>query len=51
MLTRPTTVAETPLFLRQAAHIWSDEEHLEFIDFIARNPDAGDLIPATGGFA
>jgi hypothetical protein len=27
----------------------SESEHLEFIDFIARNPEAGDLIPAMGG--
>ncbi len=37
------------MFLRQAAQIWSEDEHLEFIDFIARNPEAGDLMPATGG--
>ena len=49
MLTRPVTVAETTVFLRQAAQIWSEDEHREFIDFIARNPAAGDLIPATSG--
>jgi hypothetical protein len=49
MRTRPITVAETPVFLRQAAAIWSDEERTAFVDFIARNPEAGDLIPASGG--
>ncbi len=43
------TVAETPLFLRQAAEVWSEDEHVEFVDFIAANPDAGDVIPETGG--
>ena len=43
------TVAETPLFLRQAKEVWDDEEHNEFINFIARHPAAGDVIPDTGG--
>jgi hypothetical protein len=49
MWTRPITVAETPLFMRQAADVWTDEERLAFVDFIARNPEAGDVIPETGG--
>jgi hypothetical protein len=43
------TVAETPLFVRQAEKVWSEAEREEFVSFIARNPDAGDLIPETGG--
>lgn len=43
------TVAETPLFLRQAKQIWTDDEHDEFVLYIAGNPDVGDLIPETGG--
>lgn len=43
------TVAETPLFLRQAADVWDEDEHAEFVNFIAANPEAGDLIPETGG--
>lgn len=43
------TVVETPLFVRQADAIWSDDERSEFIDFIAASPEAGDLIPETGG--
>ena len=46
---KPITVAETPLFVKQADAVWSGEERLEFIDFIAENPDAGDLTPGTGG--
>jgi hypothetical protein len=29
--------------------VWSDAEREEFVDFIAGNPEAGDLIPETGG--
>ncbi len=43
------TVAETPTFMQQAESIWSDEEREGFVDFIARNPNAGDVIPQTGG--
>ena len=44
------TVAETPLFSRQAREIWDELLELAtFIDFIARNPEEGDLIPETGG--
>jgi len=49
MRNKPITVVETPTFLRQAAAIWSDDERMEFIDFIAGSPEAGDLIPETGG--
>jgi hypothetical protein len=49
MWTRPLSVAETVLFSRQAGSVWSDEERTGFIDFIARNPEAGDVIPDTGG--
>ena len=46
---RLITVAEMPLFIKQAEAVWSIEERSEFIDFIAGNPEAGDLIPGTGG--
>lgn len=49
MRMRPITVAETALFMRQAGDVWTEEERLAFVDFIARNPEAGDLIPETGG--
>jgi hypothetical protein len=47
--TKPITVAETPLFQRQAKKLWSQDEGQAFIDFIARNPEVGDIIPETGG--
>jgi hypothetical protein len=49
MAGQPITVAETPLFIRQAAAIWDDEGREAFVNFIALNPDAGDVIPETGG--
>lgn len=38
-------VTETPMFMRYAAAVWSDDEREEFVDFIATNPEAGDAIP------
>src|SRR5258708_6914053 len=49
MAMRPITVAETASFIRQATEVWGGEERVDFIDYIARNPEAGDLIPETGG--
>jgi len=49
MRPRPITVAETVVFMRQASALWTEDERFEFVDFIARNPEAGDLIPASGG--
>ena len=45
----PITVVETPQFLRQAGDVWTEDERTGFVDFIARNPEAGDVIPETGG--
>lgn len=43
------TVAETPLFTRQADKLFSEEEKRDLIDYLAENPLAGDEIPGTGG--
>jgi mRNA-degrading endonuclease RelE of RelBE toxin-antitoxin system len=43
------TVAETPIFQRYAAEVWSEAERNQFISFIAANPEAGDLIRGSGG--
>ena len=43
------TVIETNEFMAWSAHIWSDAERGEFIDFISQNPLAGDVIPGAGG--
>ena len=43
------TVIETPTFQKQAQRLWSDEERLAFIDWIAVNPLAGDVSPGADG--
>jgi len=43
------TVAETPIFQRYAADIWTPAEREEFITWIAVHPEAGDLIQGSGG--
>ena len=43
------TVIETPTFQRQADKIWSDDERLEFISWIAANLLEGDVIPGADG--
>lgn len=43
------TVAETEVFAADAKSIWSEDERLEFIGWIAANPLAGDVIPGAGG--
>lgn len=43
------TVVELPTFQRQAASIWTDSERCAFIDWIAVNPLAGDVIPGAEG--
>ncbi|CAM3978270.1 transcriptional regulator [Roseateles saccharophilus] len=41
------TVIETAMFRRYADAVWDDEERMEFVDFIAANPEAGDVIPGA----
>ncbi|WP_347338102.1 transcriptional regulator [Chromatium okenii] len=43
------TVAETDVFKRYAAFIWSDDERIAFVNWIAANALAGDVIPSSGG--
>jgi len=43
------TVIETDVFVRAAAQVWTDAERVAFIDWLAANPDAGDVIPGSGG--
>ncbi len=44
------TVIETPAFLASAAdeHL-SEDERRAIVSFIASNPDAGEIMPGTGG--
>ena len=43
------TVIETPTFQKQADAIWSEDERLDFVTWIAQNPLAGDVIPGADG--
>lgn len=43
------TVIETPTFQKQADRIWSLDERLDFVTWIALNPEAGDVIPGANG--
>lgn len=43
------TVVETETFIRNVAAFWSEEDRNVFIQWIAANPTAGDLIVGTGG--
>lgn len=43
------TVIETPTFVRLAGEYWNDEDRSGFINFIAGDPEAGDVVPGSGG--
>jgi len=49
LLSRKSSQASLAGSKPRAATLWSEDEHSEFVDFIARNPQAGDLIPESGG--
>lgn len=43
------TVIETPTFVRLAEDYWNDEDRTGFVNFIAGAPEAGDVVPGSGG--
>ena len=43
------TVVETPIFIRRAERLLSEDEHAALITFLASHPYAGDEIVGTGG--
>jgi hypothetical protein len=43
------TIIETPEFQKQAANVWSEDERMDFICWLAENPLAGDVIPNANG--
>jgi hypothetical protein len=45
----PVSVVETPEFLSATRRIMDDEERGLLVDYLARNPLAGDVIQGTGG--
>ena len=46
---RMLSIYETPTFVTEAAKVWSVEERLEFFSWIATEPEAGVVIPGSGG--
>ena len=49
MRAAPMTVLETPVFLRKVATLLDEGERSELVVFLGMNPEAGDIIPETGG--
>ena len=43
------TVVETPTFACLARDYWDGEDRTSFVTFIASNPEAGDVVPGSGG--
>lgn len=43
------TIVETVIFQKQWPLYWSEEERGEFAVYIAKSPDAGDVVPESGG--
>ena len=43
------TVVETPEFIASAGALWNEEQREAFVDFIARSPLVGDVIPGAQG--
>lgn len=43
------TVVETLLFQKQWPLYWSEDERGEFAAYLAAFPDAGDVVPESGG--
>ena len=43
------TVIESPLFTKLWPDYWSEEERGEFAAFIANTPEAGAVVPGSGG--
>lgn len=43
------TIVELPAFVKQAKAVWSDAEYEDFTFWLANYPEAGDVIPGTGG--
>ena len=43
------TVVETDRFLKDTRQLMPESERVKLVAFVAANPQAGDLIPETGG--
>jgi hypothetical protein len=49
MADAPMTVVETERFLKDMKPLMSDVEREALVAFVGANPEAGDIIPDTGG--
>ena len=49
MLDTPMTVVETARFLKDVKSLLSHSEREELVAFVGANPEAGEIIPETGG--
>ncbi len=47
---RMQTVVETPTYLKAASALFTDTERADIVAAIASDPEAGDLMPGTGGY-
>jgi len=45
----PMTVVETDRFLKDAGRLMREPARIELVEFVAANPQAGDLIREAGG--
>ena len=43
------TIIETPLFQGLWPDYWDEDERGEFATWLAQSPDAGDVVPGSGG--
>jgi hypothetical protein len=43
------TVVESPIFQSQWSDYWAEDDKDEFIAHISLNPEAGDVVPKSGG--
>lgn len=43
------TIIESPIFTRLWPDYWCEDERGEFSAWLAENPDAGDVVPGSGG--
>ncbi len=43
------TLIESPIFSKLWPDYWSEDERGEFAARLAENPDAGDVVPGSGG--
>ena len=45
----PQTIVETSSYIKAVNAMWDESTQIEFKNYIALNPQQGDIIPGTGG--